>query len=180
MLDVRSLLAKHCSPVTVEILMTHGKMVAGKGLDVCNYVGAPDDVRKLVLESAYLHDIGVCMTDAPEIGCTGVAPYIRHGVLGREILDAEGLPLHALICERHTGVGLTVDDIVRQGLPLPQRDMTPHSLAEKIICFSDLFFSKNPEKLEHEKSVEKIRKGLAKFGQEKLEIFNSWMDEFTA
>lgn len=180
MLALRELLQRYCTPQTVDILMIHGKMVAGKALEVCGHLNLDTDSRKLVLEAAYLHDIGVCLTSAPEIGCTGTEPYIRHGVLGREILEAEGLPLHALICERHTGVGLTVEDIDRQKLPLPRRDMTPHSLAERVICFSDLFFSKNPERLEHEKSVEKVRKGLARYGATKVAIFDSWLAEFGA
>lgn len=178
MLDVKGLLERHCSSRTVLILMTHGKMVAGKALEVCGHLGVDADTRKLVLEAAYLHDIGVCRTAAADIGCTGTEPYIRHGVLGREILEAEGLPQHALICERHTGVGLTIADITRQNLPLPHRDMTPHSLAERIICFSDLFFSKHPKRLEQEKSVAQVRKGLAAFGADKVAIFDSWLNEF--
>ena len=54
----------------------------------------------------------------------GRASYICHGVEGRRMLEAEGLPRHALVCERHTGAGLTVDDIISQRLPLPLRDMT--------------------------------------------------------
>lgn len=180
MLAIKGLLERHCTPRTVEILMTHGKMVAGKALEICGHLGVDADTRKLVLEAAYLHDIGVCRTAAPDIGCHGSEPYIRHGVLGRELLEAEGLPLHALICERHTGVGLTVADIERQGLPLPRRDMTPHSLAERVICFSDLFFSKHPDRLEQEKSVEKVRKGLAGFGADKVAIFDGWLAEFAA
>lgn len=180
MLAIRELLECHCSQQTVDILMTHGKMVAGKALEVCGHLQVDADTRKLVLEAAYLHDIGVCRTAALDIGCHGSEPYIRHGVLGREILESAGLPLHALICERHTGVGLTVQDIVSQHLPLPKRDMTPHSLAERIICFSDLFFSKNPDRLEHEKSVEKVRKGLAHYGADKVAIFEGWLGEFAA
>jgi len=180
MLAVEQLLQRYCTERTVEILMIHGRMVAGKALEVCGQLQVDAETRKLVLESAYLHDIGVCRTAAPDIGCNGSEPYIRHGVLGRELLEAEGLPLHALICERHTGVGLTVQDIDRQQLPLPRRDMSPHSLAERIICFSDLFFSKNPSRLEHEKSIAKIRDGLAAFGDDKVALFDSWLREFAA
>lgn len=178
MLAVEELLRRHCRPKTVEILMTHGRMVAGKALTACAAVQADSDIRKLVIESAYLHDIGVCKVQAPEIDCYGAEPYIRHGLLGRQLLESEGLPQHALICERHTGVGLTVDDIVGQQLPLPQRDMSPETLAERIICYADLFFSKNPDRLEKEKSVEKIRKGLAKYGADKVAIFDAWQREF--
>jgi uncharacterized protein len=77
-------------------------------------------------------------------------------------------------------VGLTVQDIDRQNLPLPRRDMTPHSLAERIICFCDLFFSKHPSRLEQEKSVATIRDGLAAFGDDKVAIFDNWLHEFAA
>ncbi len=180
MLAIRDLLERHCSRQTIAILLTHGKMVAGKALEVCGHLNLDAETRTLVLEAAYLHDIGVCRTAAADIGCTGTEPYIRHGVIGREILETEGLPLHALICERHTGVGLTVADIVSQKLPLPHRDMTPHSLAERIICYSDLFFSKTPERLEYEKPVEKVRQGLARYGADKVAIFDGWCGEFAA
>lgn len=178
MLAVEDLLKRYCHPATVDILMTHGRMVAGKALAACAAAQMDADTRRLVIEAAYLHDIGVCKVHAPDIDCFGTEPYIKHGVLGREILEAEGLPLHALICERHTGVGLTIADITSQNLPLPHRDMTPETLAERIICYADLFFSKNPERLEKEKSVEKIRHGLAKFGDSKVAIFDAWQLEF--
>jgi uncharacterized protein len=180
MLAVEELLKRYCHPVTVEILMTHGRMVAGKALAACAAVQADTETRRLVIEAAYLHDIGVCKVDASDIDCFGTKPYILHGVLGREILEAEGLPLHALICERHTGVGLTLDDIINQNLPLPHREMVPETLAERIICYADLFFSKNPDRLEKEKSVEKIRKGLSKFGTDKVALFDAWQREFTS
>lgn len=180
MLVIRKVLEAYCNQETVAVLMTHGAMVAGKALQICGRLQVDAETRKLVLESAYLHDIGVCRTAAQDIGCNGGEPYIRHGVLGREILEAEGLPQHALICERHTGVGLTIEDIDRQKLPLPRRDMSPRSLAERIICFSDLFYSKNPARLEQEKPVAKIRAGLAGFGADKVAIFDTWLHEFAA
>lgn len=178
MLDVERLLKKYCTPVTVDILMTHGKMVAGKGLAACAAVNADAETHRLVIEAAYLHDIGVCKVDAAEIGCFGTEPYIRHGVLGREILEAEGLPVHAMICERHTGVGIMADEVGQQNLPLPERDLRPHSLAERIICYADLFYSKEPDRLTVEKSFEQIKAGLRKYGDDKVAIFENWYHEF--
>lgn len=180
MLAVEKLLKRYCRAATVDILMIHGKMVAGKALSACAAVQADTETRRLVIEAAYLHDIGVCNVHAPDIDCYGTEPYIRHGILGRELLEAEGLPLHALICERHTGVGLTLADITSQNLPLPHRDMIPETQAERIICYADLFFSKNPERLEKEKPVEKIRKSLLKFGPDKVALFDAWQREFSA
>jgi len=88
--------------------------------------------------------------------------------------------LHALVCERHTGVGLTLKDIVQQNLPLPHREMCPESLSEQIICYADLFYSKKPGRLDERKTVEKVRKKLLPFGEEKVEIFNSWLARFDA
>ena len=125
-----------------------------------------------------LHDIGMFMTHAPGIDCQGKYPYICHGYLGRGLLEKEGLPRHALVCERHTGVGITREDIRRQQLPLPDRDMVPESLEEQIICFADKFFSKNPERLTKELSLEAIRENMARFGREKAAQIDRWADFF--
>ena len=97
---------------------------------------------------------------------------------GRAILEQEGYPLHALVCERHTGVGLTCEEIIRKELPLPHRDMCPESLAEQIVCFADLFYSKNPGKLGERKTVAKVRKKLLPFGVEKVAVFDAWLIKF--
>ncbi|MDY0300682.1 MAG: HDIG domain-containing protein [Trichlorobacter sp.] len=175
---VEEILNRYCTPKTVAVLMTHGKMVAGKALAACAAVNADAETRRLVIEAAYLHDIGVCRVNAPEIGCFDDQPYIMHGILGREILEQEGLPQHALICERHIGTGLTTADITSQNLPLPQRDMQPETLAERIISYADLYFSKNPQQLETEKTVAEIKTNLARYGQEKTTIFDGWLLEF--
>jgi len=49
-------------------------MIAGKALLVCATVNADAITRRLVIEAAYLHDIGVCRVDAPEIGATAANP----------------------------------------------------------------------------------------------------------
>ncbi len=161
-----------------SIILDHGQRVADKSLRVAeNLEDAAIDLSFLE-EAALLHDIGVCRANAPVFHCHGSEPYIRHGIIGREILEAEGLPRHALVCERHIGVGLTVDDIRSQRLPLPEREMAPLTMEEKIICFADLFFSKSPEKCRFEKTPDQIRKGLLKFGADKVSIFEEWLRKF--
>jgi len=66
------------------------------------------------------------------------------------------------VCERHTGSGLSKEYIVRRALPLPQRDMLPESVEEKLICFADNFYSKS--NMEEVKTVAQIRKQLLKYG----------------
>ena len=105
-----------------------GSAVAGLALSVCRRLGLPEADCRFVEEAALLHDIGVCRIQAPHLGLERGFPYIMHGIIGRDILEGEGLPRHALVCERHIGVGLTVEDITRQGLPLPQRSAGGHRL----------------------------------------------------
>jgi len=176
--DVTSLLDKYFSGASLQIIRTHGQLVAGLALEICERLGLPEEQRRFIEEASVVHDIGACQVSAPEIGLNGVHPYILHGVLGREILEREGFELHALVCERHIGVGLTVADIVGQSLPLPHRDMTPQSLPEEIICFADLFFSKRPEKMTKRKDVASVRQGLKKFGEQKVQIFDKWCRTF--
>lgn len=162
----------------LEIILEHSRQVAAKALRIADSLSRNEIDRRFIEEAALLHDIGVCRTAAPDIGCHGSEPYLRHGILGKEILEREGLPRHALVCERHIGVGLTVDDIRVQNLPLPEREMVPTTVEEKIVCLADLFFSKKPGFLDREKPVDDVKKGLRKFGERKVAIFDGWLREF--
>ena len=172
-MDPVALLHKYFSatPTAGDIVLEHSRMVAEKALYIARSLPIQVDPT-FVEQAALLHDIGVCRTHAPFIGCSGSLPYLCHGIAGREILEQEGLPLHAMVCERHIGVGLTSDDIQRQNLPLPLRDMVPVSLEEKIVAFADLFFSKTPGKLKREKTTEDVKAGLAAYGADKIAAFN--------
>ncbi len=161
-----------------EILIQHGKQVARKALDAAKNVPQLNPDLDFIKEAAMLHDIGMFLTNATELGCKGKNPYICHGYLGREILEKIGLPRHALVCERHVGVGITIEDIKNYALPLPKRDMLPVSIEEQIICFADKFFSKNRDSLKKEKSVEDIKQYLKPYGVEKVRRFQSWVDLF--
>jgi uncharacterized protein len=81
-----------------------------------------------------------------------------------------------LVCERHTGVGLSKQEIIEKHLPIPHRDMIPISLEEQIICFSDKFFSKS--NIEKEFSLEEIRSSLTKFGNNVVNRFDEWLSMF--
>ncbi|MBI1922388.1 MAG: HD domain-containing protein [Geobacter sp.] len=165
-------------PASFKIVCEHSRRVAEKALFIAKPLGFSKDRLCFIEEAALLHDIGICRINAPDIGCIGADPYIRHGIHGREILENEGLPLHALVCERHIGVGLTAEDIRLQSLPLPKRDMSPVTIEERIVCCADLFYSKKPGAIHHEKSVEQVRQGLARFGIHKVELFDSWLSGF--
>ena len=178
-MNAEALLEKYfTSPTALEIVLQHSRLVVTKALRITDSLGRPDIDRRFIEEAALLHDIGVSRVNAPDIGCRGHEPYIRHGIIGREILEAEGLPRHALVCERHIGVGLTIGEILKQGLPLPEREMSPITVEERIVCFADLFYSKSPGFIAVEKTFAKVRNSIGKFGEEKVRIFDSWLREF--
>jgi len=159
-----------------HILMVHSRHVADKALHIVDTHPWLQADRRFVEEAAMLHDIGIFQTNAPSIHCFGDRPYICHGTLGAELMRREGFPRHALVCERHTGAGLSLHDIETQQLPLPRREMLPLSIEEKIICYADKFFSKT--KPDQEKTPEAALGSLAKFGSAGLERFKSWMEAF--
>ena len=159
-----------------HILLTHSRSVAEKALWIAGRHPELNLDRQFLEEAALLHDIGVFLTDAPGIHCHGTHPYICHGYLGSELMRQEGYPRHALVCERHTGAGMSLRSILDQNLPVPHRDMVPVSLEEQVICFADKFFSKTH--LDIEKSVEKAYKSISRFGEEGIIRFNEWCERF--
>ncbi len=171
-MDWKSIIDKYYNgqPLLREVLLTHSECVARKALECLARHSYSLD-RDFIYEAAMLHDIGIFRTNAPDIYCQGDLPYICHGVEGSKLLMEEGLPRHALICERHTGAGLTIEEIKRQNLPLPLRDMLPVSMEEKLVCYADKFFSKSGD-LTMEKSLERVRAGMARHGADSLARFD--------
>jgi uncharacterized protein len=157
--------------------------VTAKALELARHYGKNHSKAKVDLrfieEAAMLHDIGIFRCHSPEIMCHGSEPYIRHGIIGKRILEEEGYERHALVCERHTGVGLTRKDIAEQNLPLPDRDFMPITIEEKIICLADKFYSKNPKKLFRQKPISKIKKNLKKRGSHIVRRFEDLYEEIT-
>ncbi len=159
-----------------HILVVHSRMVADKALAIVDKHPELNADRAFVEEAAMLHDIGIFRCNADGIQCFGTEPYICHGTIGAEILREEGFPLHARVCERHTGAGLTKQQIESQSLPLVPRDLLPETVEEQIICYADKFFSKT--NLTKEKSLERAIRSLEKFGAEGVERFMAWSERF--
>jgi uncharacterized protein len=163
---------------TYEILLRHGMLVARKAVDAAKKVSHLNPDLKFIEEAAMLHDIGIFKTDTPELGCFGNHPYVSHGYLGREILEEAELPRHALVCERHMGVGISAEEIIKAGLPVPERDMIPLSIEEQAICYADKFFSKDWTLIAKNNSEEEIIRNLESYGNGSAEKFRSWMNMF--
>lgn len=159
-----------------HILMVHSRSVADKALAIVDQHPELNADRQFVEEAAMLHDIGVFRCDAASIQCFGTAPYICHGTIGAELLRAEGFPLHARVCERHTGAGLSLEEIEQQHLPVPHQDLLPETVEEEIVCYADKFFSKT--KLTTEKTLEQAIHSLSKFGEKGVERFVKWSKRF--
>lgn len=158
------------------ILIAHSKSVAKKTLQIAELHPELNLDKVFLVEASLLHDIGIFMTNAPDILCFGNAPYIAHGYLGSDILKEEGLLKHALVCERHTGTGLSLKTIKEHNLPIPKRDMLPVTLEEQVICFADKFYSKS--NILQEKSVKQARESLEKFGDGVVNQFDIWTKAF--
>ncbi|MBX3013281.1 MAG: hypothetical protein KF832_17310 [Caldilineaceae bacterium] len=164
---------------TYPIYIIHCQLVAQKALTIAKQLHLSVKSQFFIEEAAMLHDIGIVRTNTPDIYCYGDLPYICHLAEGRKILEAEGLPRHALVAETHVGVGLSKEQIQAQNLPLPHHDMIPTTVEEEIISFADLFYSKNPTKLWREKSLKKIRENIGKRGKEQLATLDQWIKRFT-
>ena len=161
-----------------EIVRRHGAQVAARALEIAAGLDRVQVDTTFVHEAAMLHDIGIVMTATPQLDCRGDQPYIHHGILGRRMLEEQGLPRHGLVCERHVGVGITIEDIRTHALPLPLRDMRPATIEEELICYADKFYSKTNGGPEKTKSVPEITRHLRTYGQRQAETFIRWAERF--
>ncbi len=156
-----------------RIYMTHACKVSDMALAISLRHPELSADNTFLREAAMLHDLGVFLVDAPRIHCHGEAPYICHGYLGAQLLRSEGYERHALVCERHTGVGLSAELIQREGWPLPARDMLPLSIEERIICFADKFYSKT-KFLETSRTLSQVIDSMRKISDEAAGKVEEW------
>ena len=92
------------------------------------------------------------------------------------MLRAAGYPKHARVCERHTGAGIALKNIIEQHLPLPHQDFLPETMEEQVICYADKFYSKTH--LDRVRTPEQARKSLERFGKAGAKRFARWMQLF--
>jgi uncharacterized protein (TIGR00295 family) len=80
---------------------------------------------EVVRAASLLHDIGRSQDQT-----------VRHGVVGAEILEREGVDNEVVeAVRRHVGAGLTREEARKLGLP--DGDYIPRTLEELIVCFAD-------------------------------------------
>jgi uncharacterized protein len=151
--DAIKLLRKHSNNnKSFDAVLNHSKAVQKLALEIAKDIKKNHDVDiDIVRIGSLLHDIGrfKCYKENS----------IRHGVEGGKILNNEGLKNYARIAETHIGVGITKQDIEKQGLDLPLRDFVPKTTEEKIIAYADnLIFGSKRVKIN--KVIERFRKEL--------------------
>lgn len=167
--EIRALHAKH-APNTgaFNLVFTHCEIVWSIAENLISTAGLNLDAE-LVRAGCLLHDIGVYrLIDAT--GRIDERNYVRHGLLGHEILTEEGFSEELCrFCSCHTGVGLTKQDVENQGLPLPVADYVAITDEERLVMYADKFHSKtNPPKF---LSAASYATYISRFGSEKVAAF---------
>ncbi|MEW2573470.1 HD domain-containing protein [Streptomyces sp. NPDC047070] len=140
--EVRALHERHApSREALDLVFTHCQIVS----DIAEQLGKRTELTldtDLVRVGALLHDIGVYRL-YDQAGRLDHGNYIRHGVLGHEILRQEGFPERLCrFCSCHTGVGLTRHDVRTQGLAIPEADYLAETVEEQLVMYADKFHSK--------------------------------------
>ena len=155
-----------------ELIYTHCKivweiaqhMIQDKKLDVD---------RELVKAGCLLHDIGTYALR--HNGRFDGTNYIKHGILGYNLLKDEGYDEKLCrIASHHTGVGLSKEDIKIERLPLPAEDFLAETIEEELVMYADKFHSKKP----CFNSYASYMKKVSKFGGLKAEKFADFAFKF--
>jgi uncharacterized protein len=144
--EIFALHVRHApAPEALAVVYTHSEIVRRIAAALLAGLGPiPASIdADLVRAGCLLHDIGVYrLYDAA--GRLDHAGYMRHGILGHELLAEAGYP-EALcrFASRHTGVGITREDVLRQGLPLPPADYVAQTREEALVMYADKFHTKS-------------------------------------
>ncbi len=125
-------------------------------------------------EGALLHDVGTYSLMNTK-GEFDESNYIQHGMEGYDLLKKEGFD--EIICrfaERHTGVGISKGEIIKENINLPPNNYFAESMEEKLVMYADKFHSKDPQF----NSFDTYREHIRRFGEEKVKKFESFRELF--
>jgi uncharacterized protein len=174
--EIRALHEKHApTRKAYDLVYLHCEIVCGIAEQILTRTELDLDID-LVRAGSLLHDIGVyrLYDTAGEIDHTR---YVRHGLLGYELLSAEGFPdAICRFCSCHTGVGLSRDDVLSQGLPLPPADYLAETGEEELVMYADKFHSKTapPAFI----TAASYAAGIQRFGEAKAMAFEAMWQRF--
>jgi uncharacterized protein len=167
--EIRSLHAQYApTRAAFELVHGHCQIVC----DLAEQVLKTNDLAvdgDLVRAGALLHDIGVYRLDG--------SAYIRHGVLGYELLrELDFSEVVSRFCSHHTGVGLTREDIAEQQLPIPPGDYLAETVEEELVMYADKFHSKtNPPTFV---TAATYQASVLRFGAAKAARFTELVDRY--
>jgi uncharacterized protein len=167
--EIRDLHAQYApTRAAFELVLSHCEIVCDLAEQVIktNSLAVDGD---LVRAGALLHDIGVYRLDGSD--------YIRHGVLGYELLRELDFP-EALsrFCSHHTGVGLSREDVAEQKLPIPPGDYLAETVEEELVMYADKFHSKtNPPTFV---TAAEYQTSVLRFGAAKAARFTEFVDRY--
>ncbi|MFE7129496.1 HD domain-containing protein [Streptomyces sp. NPDC057638] len=175
--EIRALHERYApSPVAFEVVYSHCEIVWRIAEDLLDGLNDTAMDRELVRAGSLLHDIGVYRL-YDSAGDLDHKNYVRHGLLGHEILTAEGIPeTLCRFCSCHTGVGLTKSDVICQQLPLPPADYLAITNEEKLVMYADKFHSKTtpPRFL----TADAYAAYVSRFGHDKVDAFTLFRKTF--
>lgn len=138
--------------------------------------------ENLAVVGAMLHDIGTYLvlkhdgSDGEKLQFDG-PNYILHGLRGYDWLLSQGVDESiAQFARNHTGVGLTREQVVAQGLPLPPADYVPMNLEQEVVMVADKYNSKSipPRFLTAEAYARKARRFGAGNEQQWLDLVKKY------
>ncbi len=140
-----------------EEIIKHAESVAKIAVKMAKLCDADVD---LVRVGALLHDIGRTVTHGPEHGYHG-------GVILRGLCFPEKI---VSVVERHVGGGLDSEEVASLGLP--EKDLTPKTIEEKIVCIGDKMIEEN-RRAPIEREIQKLKKkGLNKAAKRITDLYN--------
>ncbi|GAA3384735.1 HD domain-containing protein [Cryptosporangium minutisporangium] len=156
------------TPEAFELVYTHCRIVCAIAEQLLRRRAHSLDAD-LVRAGCLLHDVGVYRL--------GQDHYLRHGVLGDQLLREAGWPDRlARFCSHHTGVGLSRDDVTTQRLPLPVADYLAETAEEELVMYADKFHSKTtpPVFVSADTYAARVRR----FGADKVARFAALRETF--
>lgn len=175
--EIKSLHVKYASTKDVfDLVYTHCNIVwlVAEQLYLANSIDV--DIQ-LVKAGCLLHDIGVYqLFDKTGNERTDIQ-YVTHGILGEEILRAEGFDESLWrIGSHHTGAGISKEQIQKLSLPLPPRDFMADSTEEALVMYADKFHSKTDPP--YFNSLEWYKDYAKRFGEDVVERFELLSKQF--
>ncbi|MGW4022022.1 HD domain-containing protein [Streptomyces sp. NPDC005009] len=174
--EIRALHQKHAPTAEAFTLVhTHCEIVWSVAERLIS-VSRLDVDAELVRAGCLLHDIGVYRLYGDD-GRLDHENYVRHGLLGHELLAGEGFPEPLCrFCSHHTGVGLTRHDIETQRLPLPPADYLAVTAEERLVMYADKFHTKSRPSVFL--TPDEYAVHVRRFGEDKVTAFEALRTEF--